>query len=195
MIDRIVAEPLGGAHRDPEAAIGALKGAIIEELDGCGELGPDELLRAAARQVPRHRLNRRTGTRLVISRSKSADDIRRRAKRKRVMRRAILLLAARRGRRSRQPLPRRLRYLNPRDVAEAQRAACRESSRNSAAPRPDLARLMSKSIGRRVGAMSGVANPGQTLHFTTLNSAVENALSVPGGYVYITRQLMGAHGR
>jgi len=43
VIDRIVDEPLGGAHRDPAAAIGALKGALIEELDGCGELGPDEL--------------------------------------------------------------------------------------------------------------------------------------------------------
>ena len=44
VIDRIVPEPLGGAHRDPEAAVGALKGAIIEELDGCSKLGPDELL-------------------------------------------------------------------------------------------------------------------------------------------------------
>ena len=44
VIDRIIPEPLGGAHRDPDAAIGALKGAITEELDGCGELGPDELL-------------------------------------------------------------------------------------------------------------------------------------------------------
>ena len=43
VIDRIVDEPVGGAHRDPEAAIGALKGALIEELDGCGKLGPDEL--------------------------------------------------------------------------------------------------------------------------------------------------------
>ncbi len=43
VIDRIVNEPVGGAHRDPEAAIGALKGALIEELDGCGKLGPDEL--------------------------------------------------------------------------------------------------------------------------------------------------------
>jgi acetyl-CoA carboxylase carboxyl transferase subunit alpha len=43
VVDRIVAEPLGGAHRDPDAAIGALKGAIIEELDGCAALGPDEL--------------------------------------------------------------------------------------------------------------------------------------------------------
>src|SRR6478735_7228308 len=43
VIDRIVTEPLGGAQRDPEAAIGALKGALLEELDGCGKLGPDEL--------------------------------------------------------------------------------------------------------------------------------------------------------
>jgi len=44
VIDRIIPEPLGGAQRDPAAAIGSLKGAVIEELDGCGELGPDELL-------------------------------------------------------------------------------------------------------------------------------------------------------
>jgi acetyl-CoA carboxylase carboxyl transferase subunit alpha len=44
VIDRVVAEPLGGAHRDPEAAIGALKGAIVEELEGCSSLGPKELL-------------------------------------------------------------------------------------------------------------------------------------------------------
>jgi acetyl-CoA carboxylase carboxyl transferase subunit alpha len=44
VVDRIVPEPLGGAHRDPEAAVGALKGAILEELEGCSALGPDELL-------------------------------------------------------------------------------------------------------------------------------------------------------
>jgi acetyl-CoA carboxylase carboxyl transferase subunit alpha len=43
IVDRIVGEPLGGAHRDPDAAIGALKGALVEELDGCSKLGPDEL--------------------------------------------------------------------------------------------------------------------------------------------------------
>jgi acetyl-CoA carboxylase carboxyl transferase subunit alpha len=45
VIDRIVPEPLGGAHRDPDAATGSLKGAIVEELDGCSNLGPDELLK------------------------------------------------------------------------------------------------------------------------------------------------------
>jgi predicted Zn-dependent protease len=46
-----------------------------------------------------------------------------------------------------------------------------------------------ESVGRRVASFSGV-NP-QAFRFTTLNSAVENAFAVPGGYVYITRQLMG----
>ena len=44
VVDRIVDEPLGGAHRDAAAAIGALKSAVLEELDGCGALGRDELV-------------------------------------------------------------------------------------------------------------------------------------------------------
>jgi len=43
VIDRIVPEPLGGAHREPDTAIASLKSAIVEELDGCATLGPDEL--------------------------------------------------------------------------------------------------------------------------------------------------------
>ena len=42
--DRIIAEPVGGAHRDREAAMETLKAAIIEELSGCSSLGPKELL-------------------------------------------------------------------------------------------------------------------------------------------------------
>ena len=44
VVDRIVDEPLGGAQRDPDGAIGSLKGAIVEELNGCCELGPGELV-------------------------------------------------------------------------------------------------------------------------------------------------------
>jgi acetyl-CoA carboxylase carboxyl transferase subunit alpha len=43
VIDRIVQEPLGGAHRDPAAAIASLKAAIVEELNGCSKLGRAEL--------------------------------------------------------------------------------------------------------------------------------------------------------
>ena len=46
-----------------------------------------------------------------------------------------------------------------------------------------------EGVGRRVAAYSGV-RPG-SYRFTMLNSAVENAFATPGGYVYITRQLMG----
>ena len=44
VVDRIVTEPLGGAHRDSGEAIAFLKEAIIEELAGCGVLGRDELV-------------------------------------------------------------------------------------------------------------------------------------------------------
>ena len=45
VVDRIVPEPLGGAHRNPDGAIGNLKEAIVEELSGCGELTGEDLLR------------------------------------------------------------------------------------------------------------------------------------------------------
>jgi acetyl-CoA carboxylase carboxyl transferase subunit alpha len=46
VIDRIVAEPVGGAHRDATAAFASLKEAIIEELDALGELSPEALRKA-----------------------------------------------------------------------------------------------------------------------------------------------------
>jgi acetyl-CoA carboxylase carboxyl transferase subunit alpha len=44
VIDRIVPEPLGGAHRDPDAAISALKAALVEELDQCAKMSGEQLL-------------------------------------------------------------------------------------------------------------------------------------------------------
>ncbi len=44
IIDRIVPEPVGGAHRDPDAAIAVLKSMILEELKGCGTMKPKQLL-------------------------------------------------------------------------------------------------------------------------------------------------------
>jgi len=43
VIDRIVPEPLGGAHRDPVATAAALRTAIDEELAALATLGPDVL--------------------------------------------------------------------------------------------------------------------------------------------------------
>jgi len=82
-----------------------------------------------------------------------------------------------------------VRYLDPQDVAEAQRENAQVIAELGGAETGARAAYV-ESVGRRVAAFSGIATPGQTLHFTTLNSAVENAFSVPGGYVYVTRQLM-----
>ena len=44
VVDRVVPEPLGGAHRDPAMAIASLKSAILEELDGLVKLDKRQLL-------------------------------------------------------------------------------------------------------------------------------------------------------
>jgi acetyl-CoA carboxylase carboxyl transferase subunit alpha len=44
VIDRIVPEPLGGAHRDRNGAISALKSAIVEELSAADPLSPEDLV-------------------------------------------------------------------------------------------------------------------------------------------------------
>ncbi|HWC57203.1 MAG TPA: M48 family metalloprotease, partial [Sphingomicrobium sp.] len=82
-----------------------------------------------------------------------------------------------------------LRYLDAQDVAQAQRENAQVIQELGGAETGTRAAYVD-SVGHRVGAFSGIANPAQALHFTTLNSAVENAFSVPGGYVYVTRQLM-----
>jgi len=82
-----------------------------------------------------------------------------------------------------------VRYLDPRDVAQAQRENAQVIQELGGAETGARAAYVN-DVGHRVAAFSGIANPAQTLHFTTLNSAVENAFSVPGGYVYVTRQLM-----
>src|SRR4029453_11829295 len=82
------------------------------------------------------------------------------------------------------------RYLNPRDVQEATRQHA-EVVEEFGGAETGLRAAYVQSIGRRIAAYLGTANAGQVYHFTTLNSAVENAFAVPGGYVYLTRQLMG----
>lgn len=83
-----------------------------------------------------------------------------------------------------------VRYLDPREVAEAQRQHTELIAEYGGAETGARGAYV-EAVGRRVAVHSNLANPGQSLRFTTLNSAVENAFAVPGGYVYITRQLMG----
>ncbi|MCY7281076.1 MAG: M48 family metalloprotease [Sphingomonas bacterium] len=82
-----------------------------------------------------------------------------------------------------------VRNLNQREVVEAQRQHPELVKEYGGAEVGARAAYV-EGVGRRVAAYSGIANPGQTYRFTTLNSAVENAFAVPGGYIYITRQLM-----
>ena len=44
VVDRVVPEPLGGAHRDPGDAVASLKAAVLEELDGLAKLDRGQLL-------------------------------------------------------------------------------------------------------------------------------------------------------
>lgn len=80
------------------------------------------------------------------------------------------------------------RYLGQRDVAEAQRQHPQLVAEFGGAETGARAAYVDR-VGRLVASFTGVAN--NAYHFTTLNSAVENAFALPGGYVYITRQLMG----
>lgn len=48
IVDRIVEEPAGGAHSDPQAAIAAVGDAVEDELRKLSNLGPDELRRQRA---------------------------------------------------------------------------------------------------------------------------------------------------
>lgn len=81
-------------------------------------------------------------------------------------------------------------YLNQRDVQEAARQHPEMVAEFGGAETGPRAAYV-QSVGHRIAAYSGTANAGQVYRFTTLNSAVENAFAVPGGYVYITRQLLG----
>ena len=80
------------------------------------------------------------------------------------------------------------RVINPRYVQESQQDHPKLIAEFGGAETGPRAAYVD-SVGRRVAAYSGVA-PG-SYRFTVLNSAVENAFATPGGYIYITRQLMG----
>ena len=48
-----------------------------------------------------------------------------------------------------------------------------------------------RNVGTRITSQTNIANGGQAFRVTALNSPVMNAFAVPGGYLYITRQLLG----
>jgi predicted Zn-dependent protease len=48
-----------------------------------------------------------------------------------------------------------------------------------------------RRVGQKIAVQSGLSNAQSDFTVTLLNSSVNNAFAVPGGYVYVTRQLMG----
>jgi len=48
-----------------------------------------------------------------------------------------------------------------------------------------------EQVGKNIAVQSGLANSQSAFTVTLLNSPVNNAFAVPGGYVYVTRQLVG----
>jgi acetyl-CoA carboxylase carboxyl transferase subunit alpha len=55
IVDEVLPEPLGGAHKEPEAAIGAVGDALDRVISGLAEADSDALVRA------RHERYRRIG--------------------------------------------------------------------------------------------------------------------------------------
>src|SRR5687767_14083041 len=86
------------------------------------------------------------------------------------------------------PAQYRGRTIDPRYVAEAQRQHPQVVAEFGGAETGPRGAYVS-AVGHRVAAQSGISNPGTAFRFTMLNSAVENAFTMPGGYVYVTRQL------
>lgn len=47
-----------------------------------------------------------------------------------------------------------------------------------------------ESVGKAIAVQSGLSNAGSDFTVTMLNSPVNNAFAIPGGYIYVTRQLV-----
>ena len=47
-----------------------------------------------------------------------------------------------------------------------------------------------EQVGKNIAVQSGLSNSQNAFNITLLNSSVDNAFAVPGGYVYVTRQLV-----
>lgn len=51
LIDGIIPEPLGGAHRDVDAMAESLRQALVQQLDNIGSLTPEQLLKARYKRI------------------------------------------------------------------------------------------------------------------------------------------------
>jgi acetyl-CoA carboxylase carboxyl transferase subunit alpha len=51
LVDEVIEEPLGGAHRDPAAMSASLKTALLKHLDALESIPRDELRAARSRRI------------------------------------------------------------------------------------------------------------------------------------------------
>ena len=51
LIDGIIPEPLGGAHRNVDAMAESLRQALVQQLDNIGSLTPEQLLKARYKRI------------------------------------------------------------------------------------------------------------------------------------------------
>ena len=56
--------------------------------------------------------------------------------------------------------------------------------------RKDWYQAYAVRVGQNIALQSGLSNARSDFTVTLLNSPVNNAFAIPGGYVYVTRQLM-----
>ena len=54
LVDKVIPEPLGGAHRDPQAAAAALRKALAEALKGLQDKKPKELVEERLERLMNH---------------------------------------------------------------------------------------------------------------------------------------------
>ena len=65
LIDKVVNEPVGGAHRDPRAMAQSLKRALQDALRQVTDLSPSELLERRFRRLMSYGKFRRVNSRLI----------------------------------------------------------------------------------------------------------------------------------
>jgi acetyl-CoA carboxylase carboxyl transferase subunit alpha len=51
LVDEVISEPLGGAHRDVDVTAGSIKTAILSSLDALEKYSPDELVEARYKRL------------------------------------------------------------------------------------------------------------------------------------------------
>jgi len=54
LVDQVIAEPLGGAHRDPDEMAARLKASLLENLFALRKVPPDELVVARFERLMRY---------------------------------------------------------------------------------------------------------------------------------------------